>query len=312
MFNTIKKDQVLKTYENEASNLLSQLRDRYYILDHVKAGLTDTIRSDVRDIDEVLRTIIPDGIKVSLPRFRITQSVDGISITVRNKDTNTLEYEYKGSFFYNSNKTNQEMFENISIWWHSIYEELMVAAMQQVNVDIVNDILDGITKKAGVGYSVNVVIPYGQKGRKLSSISDSEIVMVVDPDAIFKIDEVVAFKEPDALVSEKDIEEVRESIANQFATAHTVFEFLDAKFAIMSFICGKTLKRTISLIKDVTHRNIANQSRNVDCLVYYSKDDIFAIAEIKDGNIETVLSPFNVKTFEKVDGVDLVAAAKPM
>ncbi len=307
------KDSIVAEFHTSVSDACSAIYQKYFIADHIAEGLLENLKKECKRLNSFVKTFLPKGIKVDYPKLRFALSGDTFTITARNSEANSvLKYKIAKSFTRRTGSTNEVMFEEYANWIYDLYEVLLVSALQQKNVDAVNAVLDEITQMADTSYSVHVAIPFGQKGKRLAYVSDDEVVFCVDEDKIFDLDDVAVMAEPGNILSESDIQAAKEAVANEYATAHTVFEFIkNGGFNLINYLCGKTGKSVMTQIKSITKKNMANQSRRVDGLAYYSVDNVFAIVEFKGGNIEVVLSPFNVDTFEKVD-VDVMSVAKEL
>lgn len=303
-FNLSQKESILSSFNDKVSETLSSLMSIYFIKDHIAGGLTESIRMDVKNIDDVVRMNIPSEVQIAGLRYRISLVAGGVSLTAKNGVNSDVEFVYKKRLILRTGDTNDSVFEELAEWIFSIYNSLVVNVMQRHNLNGLNEVLADIVKQAGLGYSVSFTSTMGNEGKCISALSDDDIVLVVDDSAVFRIGDMVIMQEPSAIVSEEDIANARKDVAEKFATAHTTLEFLNSKFDVIRFLCN-TKKSVITHIKNITHRNIDNQVRTVNCVVYYLKDDVFALAELVDGKFETLLSPFNVKTFEKVDGVNI-------
>lgn len=314
MYYEVQKKSVIQNFEDKASDALSQIMSGYHMKEHIAGELSDSLRIDINTIDKVLmeaaKLCIDSELKVAFPKVRINFVAGGVSLTAKSKDEDILTYSFKKKIILRPTDTDESVFQDFASWLHSLYEMAIVNAMQRVNVNAVNAVLEDLISRAGLNYRVQMVTSFGQEDKALAYISDDELVYVADDDKIFKLDEVLVMRSPDSLISEEDIENAKKAMAEQFATAHNVFEFLQGGFALIKFLGKQGLKKPLTLIKDITHKKIEKQSRGVDGLVYYSNDGVFAIAEFKDGEVDTVLSPFNTTTFEKVEGIDLAAMLK--
>lgn len=312
-YKKIEKEKIVDDFKSTVSNACGGVMQKYFIADHIEGGYVENIKQEFKRLNSFMKTLVPKGIKIDSPKLRLTLVGETVTVTIRNSEADSaLKYKFVKQFTKRSNSTNESMFLEYADWLYDLYEVLLVSAMAQKNVDAVNEVLDEICRTAEIPYSVKVIIPFGQGGKRLAYLSDDEIVYCADIDKIFELEDLAVMSEPGELLSEDDILEAKNKIAQEYSTAHTVFEFVKAKgFGLISYLCGKTAKGVMSQIKEVTTKNIVSHSRRVDGLAYYSQDDVYALAKFEGGEVEVVLSPFNIKTLEPVEGVDVVGVAKP-
>ena len=78
--------------------------------------------------------------------------------------------------------------------------------------------------------------------------------------------------------------------------------------SLVTYVCDiSTLVKPMTYIKKITNKNVENHRGNKDAILYYAKENVFALIAKRDGNLELILSPFDTTTLRKVD-VDVMGA----
>ena len=266
-------------------------------------------KDDVKRISDIVSSVMPADLNVPRASVRVTMTGTVATITLCNKYTDkTMEFKSKFTVVYREDMTREELIDLLLEKITGIYKGLANECMIRENLEVINGVLADILNRAGVDYSVKLTsVVDGSPDRKIDYISDSEVVFIVDKQQIFNLANIAICKEPNNYFSEDDVEAAKEAVANQFATAHNTLELVANKgFAVISYLCGlKKGVKPFSYIKKVTGRKC--QSVHSDGLVYYQDGDVYSIISISEEGNDVVLSPFNIKTLEKVEGVDVLA-----
>lgn len=309
MYSDISKKEVFAGIDEAVALNRGVVEAQMKIADDLKAGNLEYFKDDVKRINDIVSRIMPKSLNVPRASVRVSMIGTVANITLCNKYTDkSMEFKTKFSQVYREDQSNEELFEEILGRVVDVYKNLANECMIRENLEVINGVLAEIVEKAGVNYTVKLTsVVNGATDRKIDYISDNEVIFVVDKNLIFNLENVAICKEPNHYFSEDDVEGAKEELAKKFATAHTTLEFVNNKgFSVISYLCGlKKGVKAFSYIKKVTGRKC--QSAHSDGLVYYQKDDVYAIISVSAEGNDVVLSPFNIKTLEYVDGVDVLS-----
>ena len=185
-----------------------------------------------------------------------------------------------------------------------VYSVLLLDAMEKVNLKKVNEVLAELAEKAGVDYSVSVVSSTDRAGRKINYMSDDTLELVADEDMVFQLDDLVVMKDVDGLIVTEDLkEQVMQQEIDAMKLAQTPEQYMKAKVGFLAGYVADVRKQVkpLTYIKKITSKNVRSGRGKKDCLMYFFEDGVFALVEQKDEQLNVVLSPFNVETYEKVD-----------
>jgi hypothetical protein len=185
-----------------------------------------------------------------------------------------------------------------------VYSVLLLDAMEKVNLKKVNEVLAELAEKAGVDYSVSVVSSTDRAGRKINYMSDDTLELVADEDMVFQLDDLVVMKDVDGLIVTEDLkEQVMQQEIDAMKLAQTPEQYMKAKAGFLAGYVADVRKQVkpLTYIKKITSKNVRSGRGKKDCLMYFFEDGVFALVEQKDEQLNVVLSPFNVETYEKVD-----------
>ena len=309
LFGESKKKAVLLALENDVAVNGELLLEQVNIAEDLKSGVLDYFKDDVKRINDMVSKLIPEDVIVPKASVRVTMPGKVANITLSNKYTDkSFEFKYKFSETYREGLENKALFEEVLDRVVSVYKALIIEYMVRENLKRVNAVLEEVSEKAGIDYIVKVTSSLdGNEGRKIDFLSDNEVVFIVDKDVIFNIENIAVMKDPDSFFTEENIAEAKDEMSKEFATAHSTLEFVANKgFSVISYLCGlKKGTKAFTYIKKITGRKC--QSVHSDGLVYYQNGDVYSIISVSGDGNEVVLSPFNIKTLEKVDGVDVLA-----
>lgn len=310
MFNLEMKESVLAQFkENIAMNREANCGD-IDLGKYMDEGNVDLVRDCVTKVKDNVVAAIPVGIDI--PRVslycRATGDADAISL-VMVTITNVLSSDKK--FKFSLSLSNRNATEVAFDFFEGVYERLIVDTMIEENLQDVNEILKNATEEAGLNYTVKIVPPMGNEGKKISFMSDEEIIFVADPDRALSLDDVLVLQEPHDLITDEMIEGAFKVEVENLAEAQTP-EQLVAKHGglLVQYICDVSkLVKPMTLIKKICNKNIMNARGNKDCIMYYHKDGVFSLIAKREGNLEVILSPFDTDTLRKVD-VDVLAGVE--
>lgn len=307
MFNLETKESILAQFkENIQINKEANCGD-IDLGKYMGNGNVDLVRDCITKVKDNVVAAVPAG--VTIPRVslycRPTNGEEGISLVLVTI-TNVLSSNKK--FKFSLSLSNRNATEVAFDFFTGVYEQLIVDAMIESNLEKVNEVLKKAAEEAGLGYTVKVVSPMSNEGKKISFMSDEEICFVADEDRALSLDDVLVLQQPEGLVTEEMIAEAFKVESVNLAEAQTP-EQLVAKHGglLVQYVCDVSkLVKPMTLIKKVCNKNLKNMRGNKDCIMYYMEDNVFALVAKRDGNMEVLLSPFDTKTLRKVD-LDVLA-----
>jgi hypothetical protein len=310
MINEAKRKEILSTFSAKVEANAEAIRNQFRLQEYFVAGGFDTVKESVKDIQKMVVRNLPEDIAVeeASMRFAITGNVINITLGNKRSDAATA-FKYKIPVVVRPNSTNASLYDEVVTGIFGVYEALLNLALVEENVAKVNEVLAELVEMAGLDYVVRVIPSFGQGSKKIAYLSDDEIVFVADDSNIFNLDTVAVAMDPNPYFSEESIAGAKKAMAEVFATAQTTAQFAESKgFALLTYLCDiSKLKKAASYVKKISNKNIKNQSMKNDCIAYYLDGDIFGLAEIKDGKAEVILSPIDLSTFRRVEGVDILA-----
>lgn len=308
MINADIKNDILNMFEAGAEEMFDEVKGNYPLVDAMNAGDADTSKSIIKKIQQLMVANIPAGVKVPKVSLYIspmgTSTVSIINIKITNKVAN------KGikTFGFNKTITNTNPLEEVYKFMLSVYEILITDELAEENLAKVNDVLSQAVNNSGVDYEIKVVTSLGNKGKKIASISDDEIVFVADDDRVFDLDDIIALLDDETdTISYDVIQEQYESLVKEIASAQTTPQLVGIHGgSLVAYVCdiNKRLK-PITLIKKVYSKNVFKLTGDKDTVAYYFLDNVYSALSRRDGAFDVVLSPFDVDTLQKVD-IDII------
>lgn len=292
------KEMVNVNFERDCQNL--------EIVKFMEEDKVDLVKMCVMKIKNIVLSSIPEG--VAIPGISIFQKyvgegeITGITVTVSNRISDTKKFKFR----HIANRGN--VIESLKRFFTDVYETLMVDSLMEVNIKRINEVMEAVCKDAGLSYKVKVVSPLEYEGKKIAMMTDEEIQFVVSRDRIFNLDDVLVLRDVDSVVTEEMIEYAFNHEIEEVSEAQTPEQLVEKHGgALMMYVCDLSKRtRPMTYIKKITNKNIMGNRNKCDEVLYFLKGDVFALVARRDGNMEVVLSPFNTKTFRKVD-VDVLA-----
>ena len=261
----------------------------------------------VKKAVESITSAIPEGINVADAALYVNQSeFDGViklvDVTIRNKYSSDYKFKFKRQLVLSDNVVGE-----LNDFLKCTYSELITDALVNANLVEVNEKLAEIGEKAGIGYTVKVVSPIVGEGKKIASITDTEVAFVADETRILSMSDILVFCKPSELVSEEQIQEGFDAAVARFAQAQTTAQFVGIHEPLVGYICDiSKLVKAITLIKKVYSKNVKKLRSDKETLAYYLEDGVYSVISVNADGKEVVLQPFNTETLEVVD-VDVLA-----
>lgn len=307
MYTIAKKDEILNGYLKFVKEGFEEHKETYTLDEAMKAGDVDRVRTIIKGIQNNAISSIPTGLPIPKASLYVNpigeNEITIINITLSNKINSSKSFKF--SYVATRNNTLQTVYEFIS----QVYLELLEDIMVEANLEIVNSILADAVKDADVPYTVSVISPLNNGGKKIASITDDSIVFVADSSKILDIEDLLILQEPDELISEEQIEAAKSAIVNELATAQTPEELVGIYGGMLvSYVCNINKRvKPITLIKKVCSKKAASLHAKKEEIGYYNDNGVYSLVARRDGHFEVVLSPFDVETLRKVD-FDVISA----
>lgn len=310
MYSVKDKEQVLKKYFEDLQEKLDTSLNGVDLGAYMKADSVDNIRNCMKKVKACFDSVIPEGFPIPKVSMYVSplgteDQITSVSLSITNRVSSLRKFKFSSSI-----QADNAMVDAIGFFKY-VYGVLVEDLLIEANIERVNEVLASAAQRAGVQYDVFVVAPLGADRKKLSVITDEEICFVVDSDRIFNTEDVLVLQDIGGSITEEVMDVAIQQIANEFATAQTTEQLVAIHGGVLlQYICNISKHvKPMTLIKKVCNRNVMNYRGNKPMVTYYSDGDIFALLSKEAGNYEVVLSPFDIKTFRKVD-MDLVAAVK--
>lgn len=251
---------------------------------------------------KIMVASIPEG--VNIPDVSVYTSMNGddnmirvIDLILRNKYSSKYEFKMKNRIVYSEN-----IFDVVVDFLKCSYIELIIDALVRQNLEVVNAKLAEIGEAAGNEFKVSIVSPLSNKGKKIASITDEEVVFVADEERVLNLDDILVFCKPQEFLTEETIQKGFDDEVSRFAEAQTTVQFVGVHDPLVAYICDiSKLVKPFTLIKKVYSKNIAKVKSNKDALAYFQEDKVFSVLSVNEDGVEVVLKPFDIETLEVVD-----------
>lgn len=307
MLNLKDKESILAEFkENIAANREANCGD--IDLDKfMKEGKAELVKDCIIKVKNNVVASVPAG--VDIPRVSLYTRATGdegaislVLVTITNVLSSAKKFKFSLSLAdRNATEVAFDFFENV-------YAQLIEDMMIEDNLEVVNEVLARATKEAGLGYTVKVVSPMGNEGKKIAFMSDDEIDFVADAERALSLDEILVLLQPGGLITEEMIEDAFKVEVNGLAEAQTPEQLVAAHGGLLvQYVCDiSKLVKPMTLIKKISNKNLKSMRGNKDCIMYYMEKKVFALVAKREGNLEVILSPFDTDTLRKVD-VDVLA-----
>lgn len=304
MFDQSKREEVLHLFDANANASFESVLPQLGIDEAMKRGDANATREGVKNIQNILISVIPEGVAVPKATLHVSaSSTSGTDeITVVNISlSNSLKSLKK--FKFTSVIVGTDIARKVYGFLHNIYTLLIDDEMIDANLEHVNHVLSQAVAEAGLQYAVSVVSPLGNESKKVAYLADDEVQFVADADRVFSISDMVIFSEPNEFISEKKIQETYGKMVNALSKAQTPVQLV-AMYggSFVSFICDISNRlKPQTIINKVCNKNSKALIGNKDAIAYFKDGDVFSIVSRRDGEFEVLLSPINITTLEPVD-----------
>lgn len=301
MVNVERKNELINAFQDCAKQNFETTCSNLEMEEFMREKEVALVKECVTKIKNNVLAAIPEG--VAIPRISIYQTLSGqdevevLAITVTNCLNSEKQFKFKFTVVQNKVTTRVRDF------FIMVYTELLKDALIEQNLEKVNELLEVAVKEANLNYSVKIVTPMNNEGKKIAMMTDNEIQFVADEDRVFELDDILVLQEEGDLITKEMLEDAFKHEVECLEVAHTP-EQLVAVYggSLVTYICDiSTLVRPITMIKKITNKNVMNYKGNKDAILYYLSDNVFALFAKRDGNLEQILSPFDTNTLRKVD-----------
>lgn len=259
------------------------------------------IKEYVDKVQNVIISAIPEGVAVPKMSVYVTatgsKGIEVISLSLTNKIKATSKFKFSHVI------TKVDTKEMIVGAFKDAYATLIVNQMAEANIAEVNKMLEDLVKRAGVNYSISFVSALSQGDKVIASLTDDEVVFVADEDRVFELEDIVLLMEENILVSAERIEEIKEREATNLSTAQTTVQLVSkwgTPFIQYLANISKQVK-PFNIIKKVVTKDVTKLRGDKDAVGFYQDGDIYALVAKRDGNMEVILSPFDIKNYDPVD-----------
>jgi hypothetical protein len=324
MINTKTRDEIVKKFTEDVERTAEEVRGRIKLYSYYKAGVYDVVREGIHDIQKIIERQLPlskEEVNENKVAIHVSFTANTISVIMKNKfESCAVKFKEKFAIVIRAGVSDDTIYDECFENMFTVYENVLVDILMRPNVYEFNKVLGELTEAAGLDYKVSVTRPYQNDGKKISVLTDDEVVFVCDQDRIFDIDTLTIMQTPVAVaegeepvgLTQEAIDEAKKAMSDLFATAQTTAEFVENKgFPVIQFVCDlPKLKKPITYMNKIANKNIMNNKKAYDGLYFYYKDNVFALAEAKDGAVEVVFSPIDVNTFKRVEGIDVTGSFK--
>lgn len=314
MFNAKMRDEVIRSFGSEVERVGEIMRDLHRIKTYLDAGADSYVRDSLHKINDFIAECVPQGLEVDEISVGANVNANVINMTVKTKKSDAVcPMRVKKVVVRRNDSTDDTMYEECVEAIYDVYVSQLEAAMAQKNIDKVNAVLADILQRAGLDYSVKLTSFYGHsEDKKIAYLSDNEVVFICDKENIFNCNNFAILRDPDAILTESDIEKAKSDIAEEISVAQNTLQFVQNKgFVFITHLCDipKTKKMSRVVRKMVSKNVMFANNRKTGGIMYYDVDNVYAILEVKDGEIDVILSPFDLETFKYVEK-DILAEIK--
>lgn len=314
MFNAKMRDDVVYNFASEVERVAETMRNLHKVKTYLDAGADSYVRDNLHTINDFIAGCLPKGIVTDVLTVGASVSGNAINMTIKTKKSDAaIPMRVKKTVVRRSNSTDNTMYDDCVTAIYSVYEMMLLLSMAQQNIDKVNEVLADLLKRANLDYTVRLVSYYGKpEDKKIEYLSNDEVVFVCDRENIFGCHNLAVFRDPDALLSEEDIEKAKNNLADEMSVAQTTIQFVQNKgFTLINHLCAiPKMKKMPGYMKKIVSKNVMSNMSRSDGLMYYLEGNTFAIVDVKDGEAEVVLSPCDLETFRFLDDVDVLSLIK--
>lgn len=312
MYTKSTRDELLREFKQKADEGFATLKVYLGISKAMKDGDASAVREGINQLKNLLISVIPDGIAVPKAYlYTSSMSSDGdaismVTITVSNRTNDPKEFRFSTTIL------GADAEQKAYAFLRSVYETLVEDEMAQANINHVNDVLGQAVAEAGLDYTIRIVTPLGNNGKKIAYLADDEVVFVADSARLFDIDDMIIFMTaPNEIISEERIQETYSKLVDALAKAQTPVQLINMHGGdLISLLCDISKRiKPMTIVSKIYPKNIMSIRGDKDGIGYYNKDGVFAVVARNGGSLELVLKPFYAQTMEPAD-YDVLSAVQ--
>ena len=268
----------------------------------------------VTSVETIIKGIFFEG--VGLPAFISKISLESdensrtLNISIRSKLKSAYKFVRERAIAISDN-----LIEDIATFYIDALFEMFYLDEAHANVTALNEKIANLVAENEVPYSVVFVVSDTAK-TIVNSISDTCLELNASISEAHDLSSLGLFFEGSEY-NDMVAAEAAKKLVDELKAVQTPVQFLKSNNDLIKKLTGvSTKKRANKLIREIHHRKAENLGTVKQGVGYYNAEvevagetiEIFALIEkAEDGTKTVVLSPFNVKTLEKVD-YDVLAA----
>lgn len=302
MYNIKLKNEIVKDFISNVDANLEIVKAYGSLAESMKNDDSGMVKYLINESTKVMSASIPDGIVI--PEVSLYTSMNGdsnmirvIDLTLRNKYSSKYEFKMKNSIVYSEN-----VFDAVVDFLKCSYIELIIDTLVRKNLEVVNAKLAEIGEEAGNEFSVKIVSPLSNKGKKIVKLTDSEVVFVADEERALELDDILVFCKPNEFLTEDKITQGFNEEVSRFAEAQTTPQFIGVHDPLVGYICDiSKLIKPFTLIKKIYSKNIEKVKGSKETFAYFQKDGVYSVIFVSEDGREVALQPFDVETLEVSD-----------
>jgi hypothetical protein len=303
--NANERNSIVALFNQQVDKEFAERKALFGIKQGMISGNSTAVRNGVSDIRDMVISAIPSIVPVCKAHCYTAcfasengESIVSITVTIGSRQESKVDFKYSASIV--GDNPEQKVFTFIK----SIYSELIINGLAQINVDKVNAVLAKASADASLPYSVRLVTPLGRNGKRISYLSDDEVVFVADLDRLFNIDNMVVFMDGEnEYVDQKTIESVYGKLVDFFIKAQTTVQLVAMHGGdLLSLLCNisKRLK-PMTLISKVYSKNVMAMKSGQRGIGFFKNDSVFAVVAKNEDSAEVILKPIDINTLEPVE-----------
>ena len=182
--------------------------------------------------------------------------------------------------------------------------------MAQENLDEVNRVMAGFVADLNLPYTFSFVLDTDGVDAPVRYIDDTTVQFNVSVENALNASAIQVFDDSEGYMgycTDLAIENFKKAIAPVSTTVELIRANIDAFIALVPGL--KTRKRADKILRMTYHKKAEFLSGKKVAIGYVEVNDAFALVEKNGEDYRVVLSPFSVKTMERVDMDVLTAAA---
>lgn len=274
------------------------------------AGIIETIKSSICGASA--------GLSLTTPAYRVTtttfatsssdETIKDVRVTFRNKLNSSIPYTRVFDFPAKDTDVLSKIYDAFIVTLNELaYVEQAVGVIDEINATL-------NTIKEDNGIEVDLQFGYVDTDEIIISITDKSVLLAASIEGVLTATDMGMFSTGDAfsdLCREREVTSYVETMKTiQFAPA-----VLKANLDIVNkMLDSKMTRRADKIIRRTYHKKAEFLPKQKKGIGYFcetvGKDEneqtIFALVEKSEDGYAVILSPFDVRTLEKVEKVDVL------